>query len=195
MQGLSVFAFVLPGLLIWAQILVCKRKQRFCGATVLISLVAVTTTVLACGFIYDLCVGVQTKETKIDIKYCRHGDWFMFYSDPDGEKYWGIGGIHQVYDSDDTPVRITYLPHTRFILKIERDREDSLQELDKMLGFSNPRYRTIYSHHPSFVVLCLIVLFCNLVYIGNEKVPDEEKPYKKKKLRRNRYKQAGGKYD
>ena len=44
--------------------------------------------------------------------------FFMFFSDEQDNRYWGIGSISRRYrgGSIDIPVRITYLPKTKFVL-------------------------------------------------------------------------------
>jgi len=103
----------------------------------------------------------------------------MFISDNQGNNFWGLWSIHSHYGSriNYTPVRITYLPTTGFVMQIERDFGPPLF----IFGIHSDGYRVIYSHEVPLALMFFSLLIGTIVIIFKTSFKDTKPKNKKRK--------------
>ena len=158
MIKLSAFAFIFVFIILLAFIIICIKEKRF-SINVVISALITLAIIVGVGILtFDYVSGSETIITSIKIDDNNSSSRlqpFMSFSDEQENKYWGIGSISRLYycGSSDVPVRITYLPKTKFVLGIEWC-------VGEMLGMDKAHkdYRQIYSNGDCWSIACVLFL-------------------------------------
>ena len=169
MFNLSVFAYIFVFLILIAFILVCIKEKRL-SPVVIYTAIITFALVIGVGFLaVEYSCGEETIVTSIKIddnNSSTKARLFMFFSDEQDNRYWGIGSISRVHygGSIDIPVRITYLPKTKFVLGIERC-VGNIPEIS-ILGIENANreYTQIYSNGDSWSIACVFVLILIIAF-------------------------------
>ena len=161
MFKLSAFAFIFVFLILLSFVIICVKEKRT-SATVIFSAIITLSIIIGIGVLtFDYVCGEKTIVTTINVDEKNSSlrtHLFMVFPDEQGNKYWGIGSISRVHYGNDIPVRITYLPKTKFVLGIERYVGDVPKI--PLLGIEDARndYIQIHSNGDSWCVACVFVL-------------------------------------
>ena len=167
MFKLSAFAFIFGFLILLSFVIICVKEKRN-SATVIFSAIITLSIIVGIGALtFDYVCGEKTIVTSINVddkNSSIKGQLFMVFPDEQYNKYWGIGSISRVYYGDDIPVRITYLPKTKFVLGIERYVGDVPKI--PLLGNEDAHndYIQIYSNGDSWSIACVLVLIIIIAF-------------------------------
>jgi len=170
-----------------------KRHNEVKVVTALLIIATFASSIVMCVFFIDIPGGANVTETGIiltDRNSDSHVRFLMFISDSQGDSYWGLGSIRSVYGSRAryTPVRITYLPSTRFVLQIERYFDSSALAIPVFTQSSanTGGYRVIYSH-TTFATINLFVIAVGAA-IAYYNMTEKTTPHRKAKNKMRRKK-------
>lgn len=167
MFKLSIFAFIFAFLVLSAFIIFCAKEKRF-SLMLIISAIITLTVIIGVGILtLDYAHGAETAVTIINIddkNASQRPRLLMFFSDEQENSYWGVGSISSKYYGDDVPVRITYLPKTRFVLGIEIYVGDIPNIPILGIENENKEYIQIYSNGDSWSVFCVDALIFIVIF-------------------------------
>ncbi|MBQ8003572.1 MAG: hypothetical protein IJ299_00535, partial [Oscillospiraceae bacterium] len=112
----------------------------------------------------DVIIGERSEVTLLEIDEFDHSKspWIgmMFIKDSQGRQYWGFGGLETsaVNAASIDEVRLTYLPRTRFILKIEKPFDNTLPPFYPTSILGEPKDRVLYTDDPYWIIACVLVM-------------------------------------
>lgn len=178
MFDLSFFAYLFAFLSAILFVVVWKRHKRLKFQVIFAALFAIVVIVGVGILALDNFMGKETICTIIDVdsKIISNSKYDYVFSilrikDNNDKSFWGLGRVSTLFFSRgvtyyDEPVRITYLPITRFVLGIEKDVSTGTPQLE-ILGLpSNPsHYVPIYYNDEQWLCWSILLLAFLIIYI------------------------------
>ena len=168
MFDLSFFAYLFAFLSAILFVVVWKRHKRLKFQVIFAALFAIVVIVGVGILAVDNFMGKQTVCTVIDVdskitQNSRYDFSFLRITDKNQEFFWGLGQVSTLFFTRgvtyyDVPVRITYLPETRFVLGIEKDVSTDLHS-------NSSHYVPIYYNDGKWLFWCIILLLFVISYI------------------------------
>ena len=171
MYHLSVFAYIFIVLVLLSFVLICTDKKNTLKEIIPSAIVALCLVIGTGTLICDYWCGKETIVTpvKLDHRLAGRRKVYMNFSDEQGNNYWGLGTVSNLYCFNIVePVRITYLPKTRYVLSIEMYCGDIPQISIPGIKNTYKEYNQIYFNEDAWLIACIANVAFIFMYIADK---------------------------